>query len=339
MKAASTFFFGIIGIELPFSSSPGLSAGNNVKLLNDKQSIDRLIGSYAEFIGSVEHSFLLNHAQAFGYRRSTIEIKDSPASECINGELLRGLVEMNAWMMKLWIIKDNSVNLDSGWMSAIAGTEIIINNNRWSASTTMADGRARITKFTKSELDEANKISISSKYWTSGPVALEMQIDQDPALTQLGADKNRFQRFIYYIHTGRSTMDVPMKIAHWCSGLEALVSSSQTELSHQVAERTASALHPISEKRLKTFKLVKQAYGIRSKAVHGSAFKDKDFPMLIEAARSLDEVCRRLTRMYLDDSTFSSAIESNSEQFNDFWLAKILVGDGVSSSVDATNID
>lgn len=50
-----------------------------------------------------------------------------------------------------------------------------------------------------------------------------------------------------------------MKIAQYCSGLEALVSTSQQELSRQVSGRVAALVQPPGAGRISTFKLVKQA--------------------------------------------------------------------------------
>lgn len=327
MKSSSTLFFGLTGIDLPLASAPGLSLGNGYKAVNDRASIGRLIGSYVEFIGTVENAFLLDRAKAVGYRRSYLELDADQISESINGELLRNLFDLNVWLIRLWLIKDNSVNVDSGWIAVGVGKEIQVSNNRFAIVNTKADGKMDNTPFSKLELEEAQSIPVEARYWANGPVGLAIELNQDPASTQLAADKNRFWRFMYFVHVGRGTMDVPMKIAHWCSGLEALVSSSQTELSHQVAERTAAALYSIGADRMNTFTIVKHAYGIRSKAVHGAAFKPKDLPRLTKSAELMDNVCRKLARLYIENDGFSSAIESESADFDHYWLKKIMVGD------------
>ncbi len=305
---------------------------NGLRVLNEKNSIDRVVTSYVEFIGTVERAFLIHRAQAVGYRRRSIELDEHQISEAINGELIRSLVEVTAWLMRLWMVKDNSVDVDAGWMAVSVRDTIQVSNNRLSASVTKADGTMSNTFFSMSEIKEAESIPIEAEYWsTTGPIPLPVELGQDPSATKLSGDSLRFYRFTYFLHTGRTTSDVPMKIAHWCSGLEALVSSSQTELSHQVAERIASALHTIGNDRLKTFKLVKHAYGIRSKAVHGAAFKAKDIANLRQTAVDLDDVCRRLARLYLESEAFSGPIEGGSPGFDQYWLTRLLVGDIVAS--------
>lgn len=332
MKHQSTFFFGLTGIKLSLASSPGLDLGNGLRVLNDKNSIGRLVSSYVEFIGTVEEAFLVHRAQAVGYRRLPIELDENQISESINGELIRSLVEVTAWLTRLWMIKDNSVDVDSGWMAVPVKNSLQVSTNRLSVSVTKADGSMENTFFSASEIEKARSIPVEADYWKStGPIPLAIELGQDPSATKLSGDSLRFYRFTYYLHTGRTTSDVPLKIAHWCSALEALVSSSQTELSHQVAERVASGLHEIGYDRLNTFKLVKHAYGIRSKAVHGAAFKNKDVANLKDTAVALDDVCRHLARLYLESEDFREAIERSSPQFDQYWLKRLLV-DGAAST-------
>lgn len=331
-KIQATFFFGLTGIEVPFCSAPGIAIGKNFRLLTDKPSIDRLVSGYTEFIGTVERSFLVDYAKAIGYRRTEIEIEPSQAGEYLNGELIRSLVELNAWLMQLWSVKDNAVDVDAGWLAAVTGDQLRVNNNRWSNSVTKADGRMSVTKFSVKELNQASVVPIEAKHWSTGPVELPVEVDQDPDTTKLTSDSPRSWRFSYFLHVGRTTNDVAMKIAHWCSGLEALVSSSQTELSHQVAERTAAALHPIGSARLETFKIVKRAYGIRSKAVHGAAFKSKDVAALKDTAVALDEICRQLFQLTMEGNALHRVLEGNSNDFEAYWLERIFTAGTMTPS-------
>jgi hypothetical protein len=327
MQVKSTFFVGLSGISLPLAAAPGLQLRDGLRAITDRASIARLIGSYEDSIGLVEKSFLESHAPAVAFRNTHIDIDPVHAGEWVNGALVRSLVNVHLWLMGLWLVKDNAVDADLGWMAAKIDGVPIVNNNRWSTATSKADGTASYTAFTAQELRESVGFPLVLSHWSeAGPVSLDLARSGDPDLTKLSAGSLRFQRFLYFITAARTTKDVAFKVAHWCSGLEALVSSSHSELSHQVAERVASALNPPGLARLETFRLVKRAYGLRSKAVHGAAFKAADLPMLVDTSVAIDAICRSLARLYFSDEAFSSAIEGDNESFNNFWLDRLLVG-------------
>ncbi len=323
-KAHSTLFFGITGIDIPFSSIPGIKVSGDIRLIKDLESISRLIGEFEDCIGGVEASFLRGHASALGYRHEVLEIVGQNNSEYLNGVLLRALEQIHTWLLRLWLVKDHSINLDLAWLSARVGKERVTNNNRWVTASSNASGRMENTSFNRSELKEADSINLQHKHWSTGPVKLDIDSCQGPSITMLSSGSLRFQRFLYFMFAGRSNTDVAMKVAHWCSGLETLVSSSHTELSHQVAERAACALHPAGLDRIETFQLVKSAYNMRSKAVHGAPFKDKEAENLLRISVNLDSICRKLARLYFEDEKFRLVVEGDKKVFDEFWLRRIL---------------
>jgi hypothetical protein len=92
--------------------------------------------------------------------------------------------------------------------------------------------------------------------------------------------------------------------------LEALISSSPTEVTHQVAERVACLLEPPGDGRIGDYKK-KQAYNFRSKVVHGSTIKENMFNQLRETSNYLDKVYRLLTIKYAtNEDKFRESIES-----------------------------
>ena len=324
IKAHSTLFFGVTGIDIPFSSIPGIKVSGDIRLITDLEAIARLIGEFEDCIGGVEGSFLKGHASALGYRREVLNFEGESNSENLNGVLLRALMQIHTWLLRLWLVKDHAVNVDLAWISANIGKERVTNNNRWVTVSSNAQGRMERVGFSKSELAEADAIDLQQKHWSTGAVKLDIDSCQEPVITKLSSGSLRFQRFLYFIFAGRSNTDVAMKMAHWCSGLETLVSSSHTELSHQVAERAACVLHPAGGDRIETFQLVKAAYNMRSKAVHGAPFKNNDAENLLKLSIKLDSICRKLARLYFEDHGFRLVVEGEKKVFDDFWLKKIL---------------
>ena len=323
VKAKSNFFIGVTGAKFSNIQTPGRNIGGILKIITDKSSISRKIDEYERQLGSVEHTFLSNQISGLIYSDETLSIDADNAGEIINGLLIDRLLQIQNWLMNLWLIKDNAIETDLGWMVVKFDSETTSNNNRWSTSFSKADGNVSTTQFSNGEIEQARAIdSFPVLKNEIKPVSLDLSEREPEKATKLNSKSLRFQRFLYFINGARANRDVPIKIALLCSGLEAMVSSANTELTHQVAERIACLLHPAGDKRLDTFRRIKIVYGIRSKAVHGLAFKENDNKGLLESAIYIDQTCREVANIYLTDEDFRKAIESNSA-FDEFWWSLI----------------
>jgi hypothetical protein len=326
VECPSTFFLGLNGIKIPAITIPGLKIGDDLKLLHDGRATARMVGSYAEQIGSLEYNYLTNKAPAIIYCNHVVSVGKSNISEWVNGLIIQRLSRVQNFLMKLWLIKDNAVDPDTGWMAIQHNGEPIINSNRWSSSYCKADGSTSETTFSKEELSQVADVPLDPEDVADGKaVPLGRAGSSEERITKLSHESLRVQRFLYFVNGARTTRDVAIKLALYCSGLEALVSTSHSELTHQVAERVAVLLHSSGGARLETFRLVKAAYGLRSRAVHGATFKDKDQRQLIEASIKLDQVCREVTFAYLQSDDFQEALEFNSDQFSDFWMKRLFL--------------
>jgi hypothetical protein len=103
---------------------------------------------------------------------------------------------------------------------------------------------------------------------------------------------DRRTRSFALISTARQFSEPVIKIVLYCSALECLFSTQSSELTHQIAERSAWFCSADSEKRVALYSLVKDAYRIRSKIVHGSTLSAKDETQLIEVIEKIDDLLR-----------------------------------------------
>ncbi len=317
MLITTTFFTGINQIELPATSRRGERFAEYYYLTTDEAQIGEVTKPFAHGLGSVETSYLTcGGAKALVYRISKQEVDTAHIAASLGRLLIEDMKMVKNLQYNLWVIKYNAVHFDRCWIAtAPAPIRPVINNNTWESRQSCADGSFRPVRFNLEELCRARLIV------------------QDPALTisssststMLTSDSLRYQRFQYFVDIGRTSADVAMKIAQYCSGLEALVSTAQTELSHQVSERVAAILAIPGEKRIAIFKQVKEAYGFRSKAVHGATFKPKDDERLRQCARRVDQICRDLVHVYFDpESGFRAAIDGSDEATTEFFVARVL---------------
>ena len=326
IKVPALFFLGLSGIRLPLTGHPGLAIGGQLRITNDRAGIERLIGAYTDHMGTVEHHHLVHFASALVYARDTTDLPATGRAEAMNRVVVDRLREIQAWLMKLWLVKDNAVDPDIGWLVLDIDGDTAVNNNRWSTLFSRADGSTAVTEFTRDELARATAAPLDPDDFGAGePVAIGVPGASDPRVTQLSYGSLRFQRFLYFVNAARGTKDVAIKIALYCSGLEAIVSTSHAELTHQVSERAAILLRRRGEERLAIFRDMKSAYGMRSKAVHGAAFRDRDHEALIAGSIRLDAICREVALAYFAQDDFRQALGGNDENFGAFWTQKLFL--------------
>lgn len=327
MLITTTFFTGINQIELSATSQRGERFADLYYLTTNPTRIRELIIPFAGELGCVETSYLsCGGAKALVYRISEQEVDKADIAASLNRLLIEDMAILKTLQYNLWIVKDNAAHFDRGWIAAAADpTRPIMNNNTWASRQSCADGSFHAVHFDLEELRNARLISKDPVvYMGSGLTS-----------TMMTSETLRYSRFTGFVDAGRSISDVAMKIAQYCSGMEALVSTAQTELSHQVSERVSAVLEPPGEKRIALFKQVKEAYGFRSKAVHGATFKPKDAERLKECARRVDQVCRDLVLAYFDsENGFRAAIEKSEQATTEFFINRVLGSEANFTSGD-----
>lgn len=117
-------------------------------------------------------------------------------------------------------------------------------------------------------------------------------------------------------------MNLPQKVTNYCTSFEALVSTSSTELAHQVSERVSILIGEDSSEAIDIYRNLKKAYSTRSKLVHGDQLTAGNDQYLIEA-QNCDQYLRRLLRLVLTKDDVAGALEENQEKVNDFFLVRL----------------
>jgi len=308
-----TFFSGINQVEFPRSSRNGERFLDKYHITTDRSRITEIITPYATSLGGVEVSYLTNGgAKALIYRIAYHEVDPERIVSELHELLIKDMLAISSLQLNLWLLKDNAADFDRGWICA----EGIVNNNVWASRYSTSNGSFDIVSFNVQEFSLARKQIVQTP---------DRHIGSSDTPTLLTTGRLRYSRFMYFIASARSTADVAMKVADYCSALEALVSTAQTELSHQVSERVAATLVSPGSERIALFKLVKEAYNFRSKAVHGTTFKPKEFDRLRVCAVKIDEVCRRLHHAYFDlDTGLAMAVENSDEDATEFFVNRTL---------------
>jgi hypothetical protein len=134
-------------------------------------------------------------------------------------------------------------------------------------------------------------------------------------------NSNRISRALSLVDRARTSKNFTEKIAFYCSGLEAMFSTSTAELTHQIAERVALISHNAKTERFETFRFVKKCYSLRSKFIHGDTIKGS-VSELSDLSSRLDSVCRKAIKTAFEDSEFWKAM-SDQESLEVYFYSKI----------------
>jgi hypothetical protein len=316
------FFTGLDQVSFYKTTRNGDRFLDRFYVTNDREKIATMISPLKSRLGSVENEYLLQRCSALIYSAQKIEVNDpSYMDSILESVTIDNLVLVQGFLEKLWIVKDHAAFQDRGWLTASVGSKSVMHNNTWNVRHTTSSGRYEAIRFSQEELKIARSL-------TSPKVEhlhLHLSLSGNP--TSLVSSSLRFQRFMYFVQIARASLDVAMKIVQYCSALESFVSSSSSELTHQVAERVACLIETPGAARLECFKKIREAYGLRSRAVHGATFKDKAFDQLRSTSTYIDNVCRQLSILYLTNhEDVATKIESDENEFNSYFHGKIFCG-------------
>lgn len=218
---------------------------------------------------------------------------------------------------ELWNIRDNSVYVRDGFLFVYDKQLSDGFTFKASLSTinTMASMSIEDVMFSKSEIltasDNMLEIPLSGIFDDGANHALSTQFQY---FKSSGLDRKTCAGI--YVFFARSSASLSIKILMYITAMEALVSTSTAELSHQVSERISILLAKSVEDRLSVYTNIKKAYGYRSKAAHGELLKGTETE-LESLLLLLDEYMRQLMK-------FEEPYSFEANELNQFFLNKLL---------------
>ena len=290
----------------------------NLGISNSKAIAEEILsGSMPELIGGLEVRQILS-GDPFIY--ALADYPDEDTSEARQMDLLfTHMVQIQQFVNLLWLIKDNSVNFELGFLEFPHRRQpgfSQVSSNFMSVMFTSATGARAPVPFNENEL----RATISTfNSFNKGPYDQIL-----PMLKPLGptSDDYRLTRALYFAQAARRAWNIPEKVAGYCTSFEALVSTSNTELAHQVSERVACLIGESREEALQIYRNLKRAYDTRSKLVHGGQLSINT-TRYEEESQNCDEYLRRLFNRIVGNETILHAIEGNQEQVNQYFLERI----------------
>lgn len=311
----------VFGLKTDRKLNKGIKISDRKRFTNCSNEIDKNFSSeYFKYaIGSLNFEDLKN--DSFIYEYGDIENTDE-TMRYLNNFLARNQIFISC----LWLVKDNSVNIENGYIYLIEnGRDYRVSSNSRMVKFSNSKGNQEDVVFSDEELSEA--VSIYNMIYL--PEISENY--NDYLLDNIGFRSNRIELFLYNLQLTRNESYIPSKIAMYATLFETLLSTDSSTIGHKMAERVALMLEEEYENRLKIFKTVKQMYTIRSSVFHGDKLKkefDKwDYCKFEDFSYEVDQIIRKLIRKIIENDKLNKMFsEDDTQALNKYFNELIFKG-------------
>ena len=306
----------------------GVQIADGVYLTNEcSTQVERILSRpFRLAMGGNECSSLLT-APAAIYSK---DLPNEPDPDQAVQTLTMCLQLLRAFFMALWVIKDNAVNCEMGFLEHdVPGQGLTHASNFIAALFSNARGDKDETKFRVAEIRQARQ------YFTDFflPVMFGLEVGgnvfEGPKKTRPAVvsakGTHRLPRFLYFLTAARCAEDLGVKVSLYMTCLEIMFSTEATELTHRLSERVAFFLRREPTERLAVYKSLRRAYDIRSKVVHGSVMSEKKQKEVPEVASEIDELLRQLILRLISDEASRRVFDMEDTKFEDYF-ARLTIG-------------
>ena len=292
-----------------------------ITLTDDRNVIDMHFSDqkFVNLFGvAVLHNLINDSSFGFYITRSENYVHNATKSQEFKTRCAQGINIINNFFFFLWFIKDCSCQLTNLVANMQSIESIIIPSSR---IYTLSTGACVPLTFSLEELKQTQAILEKNKEITTKDISrirkqqneIKLGFNAPDSSPNVYNEGSRIDRALMFLDNARSASFVPMKIAMYSSILECLFSTGDNaEIIHKISERCAFYLGGTKEEKIKNFHIVKKAYGVRSKLLHGDKIpvdkakqesSDSTFNTQIEISIEIDKLTRKvLTKVILEDS-------------------------------------
>jgi len=233
--------------------------------------------------------------------------------------------KINSFFSFLWFVKDCRSHIseiiffsqEKGWITINPNYETYSSSNGESEYSTF---NLEELKYAESIWKKLSVITSTRKTKKPYPYPIKRGVIQDIGNLRPYNESSRIERAMNFLFFARRASFMPMKIAMYIPIFESLFSSETTEISHKVAERCSFYLGGSREDKIKNYDIIKKAYDIRSKLLHGANLTEKPshnnhnkIETQIEISTEIDCLTREvLTKVIMEDSEIFLANDMSS---------------------------
>lgn len=303
------FLTGLIDFDIQGVIKNPLKVSDGILLTNNPSHIQPYVQmNHIGPIGSLELECLLGGKPVL-FQEKDLSTKDEARNKTV--DFMRGC---QAFLSTLWSYQDNGVNFELAF--AISQNDNHIHSNSLNHFFYTATRERRIFSVEEATL---KKIVESKRDYVGG-----LKVENEPIYTYQRKESGRPNIGGTFLLQARSSHDLGVKIANYCSFFESMLSSNNVELAHQMAERAAFYLCETPQERLEHYRKSKRAYGIRSKIVHGDSVSKSQLKDIQDIAIHCDNVARELFNRVIEDKAYYDVLKSaNSQDLDQFMMDKI----------------
>lgn len=314
------------GIKLEDTKNRGKLLFDYLRISNNCEIINQIVNSedFTTSFGSL--SFMEQEGSVYIYGVFDYEGKKLEDGTKI---LEKFMNDINTFLLLLWFIKDNNVNLCTGYMMIIDEKQQFIYSGKTIRYQSFSNSKCYeecINTFSDRDFDEAISLyGINSKYKSNGDKKEEFHNAYNNFLS-------RYERAFHLLNMARREQTLVFRIANYTSVIECLLSTSPNSSSNQISTRAALLIRNSYEDRMQLIRFLKQMYAIRSSAYHGSTLskpiKNKHtYEDLLDMSSEYDEILRILFKTIRESEELSKAYFSGLTNANneiDKYFSKIL---------------
>lgn len=256
-------------LKIKNTMNKGIKVFENLRISNNSNKVSQMFHpQFKNAIGNLEYNYLLSGP----YFYAEGELDD----ETIFDDDDSGLEFLSTYMKKtqiinsfLWLVKDNSIHTENGYMQLEKGKDTKFHSNGRSIIFHNMKGIRESLFFDPEEL-KFPELFYKSYFGQISDISGKVLNDDESFNETPVYETSRIERAFYLLQAARAQIYLPERISIFTSLLETLFSTSTTDVTHKLKERVAWLLGKSYEEREEIFNDMGVIYGIRSHHVHNS---------------------------------------------------------------------
>lgn len=313
-KFITTFrFLKVVGDDYTdFHLMPG------VDIIRDREKIRKILNKEFKMnAGLIEYDHFYNANHIIHGEFKNNFFKDDDASGLA---LLTWLIWLDMLVYDSWLVKDNTFLCEIAYCNKSSKNYSEWSNNSLLGLNTLSTGHRYIdVEFTTEDL----------KKWEETSRKLQTFLNDNNSTvfkTFISKEYSRYGRAYSFIKAARRDFNPAMKISHYCSALESLFSTDNTELTHKLSERVAIFLKDYGYNPLTVYDQIKYYYSIRSKVTHGDSLQGKKLETIPDKSQEFDNLLRVIMNAIISSDELMQLFNGDSVAFDVHFKNKLLCG-------------
>lgn len=295
----SLFIVALHGLKIQGNLGRGIRLFDTHLLTNDSDGVSSILTEhFKKIVGPLECRALL------GDRPIIYAIHEHGPGGLASDQMLSFLNQqlkmVQTFLMCLWLVKDNAVNTELGFIEYPYKESSVssVSSNYRPLRFCSGLGNFTTMEFTPDEIRRSRKFC---NMFSADAVHHNYEGDA----SVVPRDFNRVERVMFYLQGARSSSDFGLKIALYITCAEALFCTDSSEVAHKLSERLAYFLGETPTERLRLFRAAKTAYGVRSKTLHGDKLSEGVIENIGTTSQQCDAILRdTISRILSDPNKF-----------------------------------